>query len=100
MSTMSEIAIREPQGAPSETRESVPAPGPPPHPDMLWVPGGTYRMGSERHYPEEAPVHRVTVSGFWMDRAPVTNSQFQRFVAETGHVTFAEIPPDPKDYPG
>lgn len=68
--------------------------------DMVWIPGGTFRMGSDSHYPEEAPVHRVAVDGFWMDRTPVTNRQFKKFVKETGHVTFAEIPPDPKDYPG
>ena len=44
--------------------------------------------------------HRVTVDGFWIDRTPVTNRQFTEFVNATGHVTFAEIPPDPKDYPG
>ncbi len=47
----------------------------------------------------EAPVHRVSVDGFWIDRAPVTNRQFKEFVKATGHVTFAEIAPDPKDYP-
>ena len=67
---------------------------------MVWIPGGTFRMGSDRHYPEEAPAHDVTVGGFWIDRAPVTNSAFLRFVNATGYVTFAEIPPDPKDYPG
>ena len=51
-------------------------------------------------YPEEAPVHRVTVDGFWMDRTPVTNRQFKEFVKATGHVTFAELTPDPKNYPG
>src|ERR1700688_1835905 len=66
----------------------------------LYVPGGTFRMGSDNHYPEEAPVHRVTVDGFWMDRTPVTNRQFREFVDATGYVTFAEIAPDPKDYPG
>jgi formylglycine-generating enzyme required for sulfatase activity len=67
---------------------------------MMFIPGGTFRMGSDKHYPEEAPVHRVTVNGFWMDRTPVTNRQFKDFVKATGHVTTAEIPPDPKDYPG
>src|SRR3954454_10263787 len=68
--------------------------------DMVWIPGGTFRMGSDRHYPEEAPVHRVTVDGFWIDRTPVTNRQFREFTEATGHISFAEIPPDPKDYPG
>ena len=72
----------------------------PPFPDMVWIPATTYRMGSDAHYPEERPVHRVSVDGFWMDRYPVTNERFARFVHETGHVTFAEIPPDPADYPG
>src|SRR5262249_59682014 len=69
-------------------------------PEMIRIPGGTFRMGSDRHYAEEAPVHRVTVDPFWIDRTPVTNRQFREFVRATGHVTFAEIAPDPKDYPG
>ncbi len=69
-------------------------------PGMAWIPGGEFTMGSDRHYPEEAPVHRVSVDGFWIDRAPVTNRDFAAFVAATRHVTTAEIPPDPKDYPG
>jgi formylglycine-generating enzyme required for sulfatase activity len=67
---------------------------------MIRLPGGTFRMGSNRHYPEEAPVHRVTVDAFWIDRTPVTNRDFRKFVNATNYVTFAEIPPDPKDYPG
>ncbi len=67
---------------------------------MVHIPGGTFVMGSDKHYPEEAPTHRVTVSGFWMDRTPVTNRAFQEFVETTDYVTFAENPPDPKDYPG
>jgi formylglycine-generating enzyme required for sulfatase activity len=69
-------------------------------PGMIWIPGGTFRMGSDRHYPEESPAHRVTVDGLWMDRTPVTNRDFRKFVNATGYVTFAEIAPDPKDYPG
>ena len=68
--------------------------------DGVWLPGGTFRMGSDRHYPEEAPSHLVQVDGFWIDRYPVTNRDFRRFVDDTGYVTFAEIAPDPKDYPG
>lgn len=69
-------------------------------PGMVFVPGGTFRMGSDRHDPEEAPVHRVTVDGFFIDRTPVTNAQFKKFVAATGYVTCAETVPDPRDYPG
>jgi len=76
------------------------APGPPPFSDMVWIPGGTFRMGSDKHYPEERPAHRVSVGGFWMDRFPVTNVRFARFVAEAGFRTFAEVPPNPADYPG
>jgi formylglycine-generating enzyme required for sulfatase activity len=57
-------------------------------------------MGSDKHYPEEAPSHRVAVEGFWIDRTPVTNRQFRTFVSDTGYVTLAEIKPDAKDYPG
>jgi formylglycine-generating enzyme required for sulfatase activity len=70
------------------------------HPDMVLVPGGTFRMGSDKHYPEEAPAHRFTVDAFRIDKTPVTNRQFKEFVRATGHVTIAEIVPDPKDYPG
>lgn len=66
---------------------------------MVWVPGGAFLMGSDKHYPEERPAHHVTIDGFWMDRQPVTNDRFSRFVAETGHVTFAELPPNSADYP-
>ncbi len=67
---------------------------------MIRISGGTFRMGSDHHYPEEAPAHRVSVDTFWLDPTPITNSQFKAFVNATGHVTIAEIPPDPADYPG
>jgi sulfatase modifying factor 1 len=73
--------------------ESVPA-------GMIRIGGGTFRMGSDGHYPEEAPAHRVTVEGFWIDRTPVTNREFRKFVNATGYVTFAESKPDPQHYPG
>ena len=67
---------------------------------MIHVPGGAFAMGSGKGYPEEAPVRQVSVDPFWIDETPVTNAQFAEFVAATGHVTFAEIAPDPEDYPG
>lgn len=71
-----------------------------PSADMVRIEGGTFRMGSDDHYVEEKPAHRVTVDAFWIDPTPVTNAQFRAFVEATGHVTVAEIPPDPRDYPG
>jgi formylglycine-generating enzyme len=70
------------------------------HQDMIQIPGGTFTMGSDRHYPEEAPAKRITVAPFRIDPAPVTNRQFREFVEATGYLTCAEIPPDPKHYPG
>ena len=67
--------------------------------DMAWVPEGEYEMGSADFYPEEAPVRRVAVDGFWMDEHPVTVAQFRRFVKATGHVTMAERTPDGAQYP-
>lgn len=67
---------------------------------MRWNPGGLFHMGAEGHYPEEAPVHRVAVDGFWMDAALVTNAEFRRTVEATGHVTLARVAPEPAHYPG
>ena len=67
---------------------------------MVWIEGGHFAMGSNGHYPEEAPVHRVRVDPFLIDRGPVTNREFGEFVADTGYVTFAEKPPKAEDYPG
>ena len=74
-------------------------PGPAPADGMVWVPGGTFLMGSDRHYAEEAPAHQVAVGGFWMDRCAVTNAEFHRFVDATGYGTLAERPPDAERYP-
>ena len=66
---------------------------------MVWIPEGGFLMGSEDFYPEERPVHRVEVDGFWIDEHPVTVAEFRRFVKATGYVTWAEKAPDPADYP-
>lgn len=66
---------------------------------MAWIPGGTFAMGDDRFYPEERPVRRVSVDGFWMDTHPVTAAGFRRFVRDTGYVTVAERPLEEADYP-
>jgi formylglycine-generating enzyme required for sulfatase activity len=68
---------------------------------MVWIPGGTFLMGSSLpDYPEEHPQHAVAVDGFWADATPVTVAQFRRFVRATGYLTVAQRPPDPAQYPG
>ena len=71
-----------------------------PFKDMVWIPGGRFRMGSEDFYPEERPVRTVSVDGFWMDSHQVTVAEFRRFVKATGYVTTAETAPTAQDYPG
>jgi formylglycine-generating enzyme required for sulfatase activity len=100
MDSMSVLTIDTPPAQATERAEGQRPPDPPPDKGMVWIPGGTFLMGSNDHYREEAPAHYATVAGFWMDRYTVTNAQFRRFVRETGYVTVAERPLDPADYPG
>ena len=67
---------------------------------MKRIAAGEFAMGSNDFYSDERPVRQVEVDTFWIDETPVTNAQFARFVKATGHLTFAEIAPDPADYPG
>src|SRR5581483_3294378 len=84
-------------GGRTESDEFGPSPAPGPAPEgMVWVPGGTFWMGTDEdgpHFADAHPVHKVSVSGFWMDKTEVTNAAFARFVAETGYVTVAERKP-------
>jgi formylglycine-generating enzyme required for sulfatase activity len=73
---------------------------PPSRHDMVWIKGGGFAIGSDRHYPEERPAQQTNVKAFWIDRHPVTNFEFSRFIEQTGYVTSAERAPNPKDYPG
>lgn len=67
--------------------------------EMVAIPGGTFFMGCQDFYPEEAPVHEETVAAFQIDRYPVTNEEFAAFVRDTGYVTLAERTPNRADYP-
>jgi sulfatase modifying factor 1 len=84
------VAMQHDPEIPSEDRDDT----------HVWIPGGTFQMGSERFYPEERPIHRVHVEDFWIAATPVTNRQFAVFVAATGYRTVAERAPDPALYPG
>src|SRR5436189_1883601 len=66
---------------------------------MARIPGGDFAMGSENFYPEEAPVRRVAVEGFWIDERPVSVGELRRFIKQTAYVTVAQRPLDPALYP-
>ena len=88
---MTEPHVTSPVGAPAGC-----------HRRATWCgsPAGAFRMGSDAHYPEEAPRAHVEVAGFWIDRTAVTNAEYAAFVDATGYVTVAERPLDPADFPG
>lgn len=80
-------------------------PGPAPK-GMAWIPGGSYTRGNDlkfegtrSEYPEEKPVHEVTVNGFWMDETEVTNRQFMEFTKDANYKTQAERGWSAKDFP-
>jgi sulfatase modifying factor 1 len=68
--------------------------------DLVRINGGAFAMGSDHHYPEEAPVREILVGDFSISRTTVTNASYAAFVAATGYVTVAERPLDPADFPG
>lgn len=74
-----------PQSAPSAAKGSNAEPR-----DMVLIPGGTFRMGTDDGFEYEKPVHEVTVASFWMDRREVTVAQFEKFVDATRYVTESE----------
>jgi formylglycine-generating enzyme required for sulfatase activity len=77
--------------------------------NMVWVPGGTFSMGTDRANEslcaqggltaDAQPIHRVYVDGFWMDEHEVTNAEYRAFVNATGYVTIAETIPSKLEFP-
>jgi len=84
------LVCRPGRGSGAAPRPAGPAP-----PEMVWIPGGEFTMGSDADLarPEEKPAHRVRVRAFWMDEHEVTNAQFRSFVEATNYVTTAERVP-------
>src|SRR3954462_11063457 len=66
---------------------------------MVWIPSGSFYMGTTNGAPDEMPQHLVTLNGFWMDKYEVTNEQFEKFVKATGYVTVSERKPKAEDFP-
>ena len=109
--TLSYGARRGPGGGPADPLDAAPGqaggasaasrepPGPVPE-GMVWIPPGEFEMGSDDGFPDEQPIHRVILSGFWLDESEVTNRQFQEFVAATGYQTVAERTPRREDFVG
>ncbi|MEM8845032.1 MAG: formylglycine-generating enzyme family protein [Pseudomonadota bacterium] len=64
---------------------------------QVWVESGTFAMGGDDYYPDEGPIHEVTLDGFWIDAHEVTNAQFAEFIDATGYVTVAERMPNPDE---
>ncbi len=67
---------------------------------LVRIPAQTAVLGSDDHYPEEAPARAVSVAEFAIQAHPVTNVDFAEFIEATGYVTVAERPLNPADYPG
>ncbi len=78
---------------------------PKPPEGMVYIPGGTFLRGSEgpqdngETYPEEAPINKVRLDSFFIDKTEVTNTEFKKFVDATNYVTFAERGPSKEDFP-
>jgi hypothetical protein len=62
---------------------------------LVRVPAGAFLMGSQDgeadSYNDEKPAHEVYLDRYWIGKFEVTNEQFERFVAETGYRTTAEV---------
>jgi sulfatase modifying factor 1 len=95
----SSSALPQPDESYAPKINDRPPPGPAPA-GMVWVPGGEFWMGATHPmFVDARPIHLVKVDGFWMDQTVVSNEQFARFVAATGHVTVAERTPEARHYP-
>ena len=65
---------------------------------MVSIPAGETTMGHDDAAPDERPVHRARVDGFWMDETEVTEGAFRKFVEATKYVTTAERKPDLEEF--
>ncbi|GAB4545841.1 MAG: hypothetical protein Fur002_20320 [Anaerolineales bacterium] len=72
--------------------------------EMVYVPAGEFLMGSETGGDDEKPPHRVYLDAFYIDRYPVTNAEYKKFVEAAGrkppsHWENGKIPPGKETHP-
>ncbi len=91
-SLSSDFFFAGPRSAPASEARPAERPAPQPAPvvrpvpaGMVWVEGGTFRMGDTFGDGAIAkPVHSVTVSGFYMGKNEVTFDEYDAFCTDTG----------------
>lgn len=71
-------------GSPTPTPEPTASAIPASTPDLVAIPGGSFKMGNNDGSPDQRPEHDVQVPPFKMDRTEVTNAEFQEFM-KTGN---------------
>ena len=70
--------------------------------EMVYIPGGTFTMGSpkseEGSYDNERPQHDVTVPHFFMGKYPVTQGQWKAIASLTDLKVELDLKPDPSNF--
>jgi acetoin utilization deacetylase AcuC-like enzyme/formylglycine-generating enzyme required for sulfatase activity len=63
--------------------------------EMIVIPGGSFEMGSKGASPDEMPVHKASISPFWMDRCEVVQEEFRKYqLPDPSHFKGAKQPLD------
>jgi formylglycine-generating enzyme required for sulfatase activity len=70
--------------------------------EMVYIPGGTFMMGSpeneEERRDDEGPQHNVTVSPFFMGKYPVTQGQWRAIASQTNLKVKLDLNPEPSEF--
>ncbi len=61
------------------------------YPEMVFVKGGSFKMGSNNGYKDEKPIHSASLSDFYIGKYEVTVAQYRLFCKQTHH----PFPPKP-----
>lgn len=78
--TLGRLPSLEKKPAPRRRQNRSPAPHPKPPPDMAFVPGGEFVMGSNERWDDEAPEYIASTGPFFIDLYEATNAKYKKFV--------------------